>query len=504
MAIFLFNFSGENLLTGFVNVQNLKCEIQITRNMYQPPLTDKPTTCDYSSLVPGARGYSYTKSKYFAPDVNCTSRICRNRYTDSNTNYSEPHRPGTVTSKIQAILKHYEADLKKCDAIQPRYNTGDIGCQKTVRFAPDRQNMEGQLEKSCTRRHTELFLENSKERYDHYARNILDVMKLNNYMDETGSSAGSSVQPRTVREVHEYSQTYPSQAEDQQAREREATVGSYTNIGLLKTVLKKVQEEVNDVEKTYKNTSVQCNTSLPKKKCVCNEMEKDTVIENKLDMTEKLKTLFDKMNRKTLSADCKYAICCRSSKSLVHESTAIRRSLSTIVTSRKADSTNKAVSFQNTEPKKDKCNKFIQNSRKMSKKNGRKPKKTCSKKMVLHCDPQCQKLKKKIENIHKGLEEKEPYYSFCGKVRHRGVLSHPLLDRNCRSMAKRPSQLCNRTAIIKTLDSTKISIKANTLVINCTKENYPNILKKIRMMELSETGTEMSGISKGKNIGICS
>ncbi|XP_008475137.2 uncharacterized protein LOC103512159 isoform X1 [Diaphorina citri] len=124
-------------------------------------------------------------------------------------------------------------------------------------------------------------------------------------------------------------------------------------------------------------------------------------------------------------------------------------------------------------------------------------KKSCSQarnrsKMKLFCDPQCQKLKTTLERIHKGLEDKAPFYNFCGKIHPRGGMSHPFLDRN----AKRPPT--RNTAIMKTIDNTKISIKANTLVINCTKDNYQNILNKIDELKITEA--DVPGTAKGSEI----
>lgn len=326
-------------------------------------------------------------------------------------------------------------------------------------------------------------------------------MKLNNYMNESGNSksrasdqASSHEYTRSYtmpKDVHEHSRTHPMLAESTtEAKEKDVTVGSYTNIGLLKTVLKTVHDEAS-ANKTYTNNSVQCNTRdrLP------NQNQKKDNLDDQLDMSKKIRTLFEKMNEK-LSSHCTYDVC-NSSKTLVQTNTGMRKGcLSPIVTSRKDNSSNRTMSLKNSAPKKFNCNKFTQNGPKLSENNCAKPRKVCSKKLTLYCDPQCQKLKKKIENIHKGHAEREPFYSFCGKMRQRSKMSHPLLDRKCRSRTKAP-HFGNKTAIIKTLDSTKISIKANTLVINCTKENYPNVLNKIKMMELSLTGTDTTHVSDG-------
>ncbi|KAL1462384.1 hypothetical protein WDU94_014222 [Cyamophila willieti] len=98
----------------------------------------------------------------------------------------------------------------------------------------------------------------------------------------------------------------------------------------------------------------------------------------------------------------------------------------------------------------------------------------------LICDPQCQKLKTQLERIHKGLDLKEPSYNFCGKVYNRSRMTHPILDRQSRVSSVKP----RTAAVMKTIDNTKISIKANMLVINCNKDNYQNILNKIEHIEI--------------------
>lgn len=157
--------------------------------MYSLPRDKLLTNCpDYSRLVPGTPGYSYTKSKYFRPYVNCgrtrdiyCDRVCRNLCNESSTNYAESTNyettyragavedyrqdefqncrtgtsgpPGTVTGKIQEILQHYGADQLKCDDLLYRYkisgcassNSGRSIPGKAVRFASEIEQIGSQL-----------------------------------------------------------------------------------------------------------------------------------------------------------------------------------------------------------------------------------------------------------------------------------------------------------------------------------------------------------------------
>lgn len=450
---------------------------------------------EYSNFVE-PKVYSYTKERYFNSNIVSIPRVTT--YPEYSTDieyssYDAPSQYRPVTSKIEEILHQYDADLVKCDDILSRYRSNpnsydstNDGYEKTVRFAYDNTNHDIRNRNDHEEERKPTVVQSGKEKHDRKTNNIRDAMKSNNSMDEI-ECCGKSHKKNIKLRLHgqedklKYLHTYQTASSDSEkdSNQTDQSVKSYNNIGLLKTILENISKESSSCEIFYENKAIQCETSEDN----TNNIKKEKY-NNCGTMSDKIRALFSEIYSSS-TPPTNTNVICKNSDTSVKEKHKKKIQLDT-------KCSKKSISKKNSFPKHDKkntCNNIVQNDRKF--KNNTQATKRPSKLLNLICDPQCQKLKSNIEKIHKGLENKEPYYSFCGKVRHRSLLSHPLLDRKSRSVSAKPMSRChNRTAIIKTVDNTQISIKANTLIINCHKDNYRNVLRKINTIDVANVKGE--------------
>uniref|UniRef100_A0A8D8THN1 Uncharacterized protein n=1 Tax=Cacopsylla melanoneura TaxID=428564 RepID=A0A8D8THN1_9HEMI len=402
----------------------------------------------YTDYGGPGQGYSYTRNKYFNPNTSLKTSLAQNRITVSagprySLDFSYPNNVGhyydyarhdedSVTSKINKLLQQYE---------NTPYKPNNIN--KTVHFDDKQTGFQPNENKYLMKP-----LNATKKQTDH-VQNILNALKRGShkdYMDEISTCKSNSM-TKTWIPCRDTDISLSSTACRQPYDQTGAT--SYDRIGLFQSVLNNMH-----TLSTMENKSVQCekvskrnnNHTTNKDKNITGSTEEvctDNKNKGKQNVCDTNKTainiLSSESEKTNHSTDCKF----------------LQKTLPT-----KHSKTCGKNSTQLWNP----------NLSKKSSKNS----------FSLICDPQCQKLKTQLRRIHKGLEFNEPYYKFCGKVHNRSRMTHPILDRKSRSCSVKPKT----AAVMKTIDNTKISIKANMLVINCNKENYQNILSKIENIEI--------------------
>lgn len=425
------------------------------------------------SQASGEKKYSYTIEKYFNPNVMYNlppirtkvpvDARCRN---DTRPPYDvSRYETRGIAGRMQRLCNPYDTDhTKQYEHILSKLNANTVGSKvvsnKTafpnVQMAGLNEKFKQQSKGIC-----DPFLNLRDPSYRQRLQEILKTMKSENFIGNgrknslsLRENAANAFGNATTKDYENYGPCSSNRRRLQFLRGLETGVPSYDSQTLAKTM------DMGMMGKGYEHRSVQCE-----KKSI--GLQPDF---RKSSSTSE-KTATENILQEAVSKAIKKK--CKNSNKLNEQSD-------------KENILSKKKSFKKSTLKnyKNKRNAISQ-----SRSCNQGPKKT-TQSLKLICDPQCQKLKDHIEKIHKGLEFKQPYYSFCGKIGSKSRASHPFLDRRSYSTTVKPGKE-NKTTFMKTIDNTQILIKANKLVINCDKDNYESILNKIDKITVPKSEIEV-------------